>query len=140
MRNPFGYKVLIVDDEQNIADSLAIIFHTQDYSTRVAYTAEQAIEIIAESQPDLAIIDVMLPQMNGIDLAIVIQANYPTCRILLFSGQPDSSELAEQAAKKGHTFHIIAKPVHPEFMLELAAHVLAQQAPTPPASRSDLQS
>ncbi len=119
------HKVLIVDDEIAIADTLAMIFRAQRYDVRVAYSAEQAVTTIAEWQPDLAILDVILPEMNGIDLAIVLRANRPKCRILLFSGNSNTSQLLEEAAKKGHRFEILAKPVHPELMLETAANLLA---------------
>jgi DNA-binding response OmpR family regulator len=76
-------KILIVDDERTIADTLAVIFSQSGYETRAAYSSEQALEIIAEWLPDLAIIDVVLPLMNGIDLAILLRAQCPTCRLLL---------------------------------------------------------
>lgn len=119
-----SYKVLIIDDEKPVSDTLALIFSTRGYETRVAYSAEKAVEIIAEWKPDLAIIDVVLPQMNGIDLAIVLRANYPSCRLLLFSGEPSTTEIAEQAAKKGHVFEILAKPLHPVFLLDTVASLL----------------
>jgi CheY-like chemotaxis protein len=118
-------RVLIVDDEVAIADTLALIFRTQHYETRVAYTAERAIEIVAEWRPDLAIIDVMLPKMNGIDLAIVIKANYRGSHVLLFSGHSNTALLLEEAVRKGHVFEVLAKPVHPEVMLERASALLA---------------
>lgn len=117
-------RILIVDDEVAIADTLALIFNSQHYETRVAYSAERAIEVIAEWRPDLAIIDVMLPKMNGIDLAIVIQANYRACHVLLFSGHSNTGLLLEEAVKKGHQFEVLAKPVHPEVMLERASALL----------------
>src|ERR1700756_4913598 len=61
-------RILIVDDENSIADTLALIFQMQRYEIRVAYSAEQAIELLAEWRPNLAVLDVILPQMNGIDL------------------------------------------------------------------------
>jgi len=118
-------RILIVDDEVAIADTLAIIFRTQHYEVRVAYSAEDAIEVIAEWRPDLAIIDVMLPEMNGIDLAIVTKANYRGCHVLLFSGHANTALLLEEAVKKGHQFEVLAKPVHPELMLERASALLA---------------
>jgi CheY-like chemotaxis protein len=110
-------KILIVEDETSIADTLAVILSTRGYHVHVAYTAEKAIEVIAGWQPDLALVDVMLPQMNGIDFSIILKDNYPACRILLFSGQPDAGGLLEEALKKGHQFPILAKPVHPDYML-----------------------
>src|SRR5579885_2220534 len=93
-------RVLIVDDENAIADTLALIFRTQHYETRVAYSAECAIEVLAEWRPDLAVLDVVLPQMNGIDLAIVIKANYSSCHVLLFSGHANTALLLEEAGRK----------------------------------------
>jgi DNA-binding NtrC family response regulator len=121
-----GSKVLIVDDEAAIADTLAMIFKSQRYEVLVAYSAEEAIETIAEWQPDLAILDVVLPNMNGIDLAITTKVNYPSCRVLLFSGNSNTGQLLEEAARKGYTFEILAKPVHPELMLETASHLLLE--------------
>ena len=117
-------RILIVDDEVAIADTLALIFRSQLYEAEVAYSAERAIELIAEWRPDLAIIDVMLPEMNGIDLAIVIKANYPSCHALLFSGHANTAMLLEEAGRKGHQFEVLAKPVHPNLMLERAADLL----------------
>lgn len=117
-------RILIVDDETAIADTLALIFRTQRYEVRVAYSGESAIEVIAEWRPDLAIIDVILPEMNGIDLAIVTKCNYPGCHVLLFSGHANTTMLLEEASRKGHQFEVLAKPVHPTVMLERAADLL----------------
>lgn len=117
-------RILIVDDERAIADTLALIFKTQHYEARVAYSAERAIETLAEWRPDLAVLDVILPQMNGIDLAIVIKANYSSCHVLLFSGHANTALLLEEAGRKGHQFEVMAKPVHPNVMLERASALL----------------
>jgi DNA-binding NtrC family response regulator len=118
-------KILIIDDEVAIADTLGAIFSIRGYAVKTAYAAESAIEIIAEWEPDLAIVDVMLPMMNGIDFSIVLKSNYPACNVLLFSGQPDSGCLLEQALKKGHSFEILAKPLHPSFILDKVERLLA---------------
>jgi DNA-binding response OmpR family regulator len=89
MPSPGGNnRVLIVDDEKNICESLAAIFTSRGCESKVALSAEQAVEMIAEWQPDLAILDVGLPKMNGIDLAIALTNGHSSCRVLLFSGQP----------------------------------------------------
>ena len=117
-------RVLIIDDERAISDTLALIFTLQRYEARAAYTAEGAIETLADWRPDLAILDVILPEMNGIDLAIVIKANYPACHVLLFSGHANTAILLEEAGRKGHQFEVLAKPVHPNVMLERASALL----------------
>ena len=123
-------RILVVDDERAIADTLALIFKTQHYEARATYSADGAIELLAEWRPDLAILDVMLPAMNGIDLAIVIKANYPACHVLLFSGNANTAILLEEAGRKGHQFEVLAKPVHPNVMLERASDLLGSMDET----------
>ena len=103
---------------------MVIIFAKNGYEARAAYTAEQAIEIISEWSPDLAVIEVVLPVMNGIDLAVLMGARFPLCRILLVSGQDAAGDLLAKAEANGHKFEILAKPVHPLVLLE-AARALA---------------
>jgi DNA-binding NtrC family response regulator len=117
-------KILIVDDEIHIAETLILVFAAQGYDARAANSAEQAVEILSQWQPDAAILDVMLPRMNGIDLAVVIQANYPSCRLLLISGHPETGVLLEEARAKGHSFEILAKPVHPAYILAAVSDLL----------------
>jgi DNA-binding NtrC family response regulator len=126
-------KILIIDDEPTIADTLTVIFASSGYDARAVYSAEQALEILEEWRPDLAIIDVVLPGMNGIEFAIFLKASYPACQFLLFSGQPGASGLLEEAKKKGHLFEILAKPLHPSFMLTTVADMLTpcQDPPNP---------
>jgi DNA-binding NtrC family response regulator len=118
--------ILIVDDEPTITETLALIFAGHGYEVRGAHSAEEAIEIIAIWEPDLAILDVNLPRMNGIDLAMVLQANRPACRLVLFSGHPSTQALMEEAAKKGNSFEILSKPVHPLFMLDYVSSLFAE--------------
>src|SRR5579884_2693169 len=111
-------RILIVDDEADLATSLAPIFLQNGYDVRILGSAEAAIELIAAWEPDLALIDVGLPQMNGIDLAIAIRTAKPNCRLVLFSGQQTAQELLEEAASKGNFFECLSKPIHPMFMLD----------------------
>jgi len=117
-------KILIIDDEPTIADTLAVIFSSSGYDSRAVYSAEQALETLEEWKPDLAIIDVVLPGMNGIEFAIFLKASYPACQFLLFSWQPGTSGLLEDARNKGHLFDILAKPLHPTFMLATVSDML----------------
>ena len=119
------HKVLVVDDERTIADTLAVIFSQNGYETRTAYSAEEALEIVAQWSPDLAILDVVLPTMHGIDLAVLLTEKLPNCQSLLFSGESLTADLLAQAEKNGYTFSILAKPVHPSFLLESVIKMLS---------------
>lgn len=127
-------RVLVVDDERTVADTLVIVFSNAAYEARAAYSAEQAIEVASQWLPDIAVLDVFLPEMQGIDLAKLFKAIHPTCRILLLSGQPSSVELVAQAAKEGHAFEILAKPIYPRLLLDRCAAMLGLDQP-PDASQ-----
>ena len=117
--------ILIVDDDPSITESLAAVFQMHRYEVRCAHSAETAIEVIAHWEPDIALVDVILPCMNGIDLAMVVKANRPACHLVLFSGDPGTEMLVERAAREGNIFEILAKPVHPMFMLDYISSLFA---------------
>lgn len=121
---PGGGKILVVDDDSAVARSLELIFLSRAYTVRVAHSAEQAIETIASWQPEVAIIDVMLPHMNGIELGAAVKANYPQCGVVLVSGHPGTDELLETARLQGHSFEILPKPLHPTHILDLVAGLM----------------
>ncbi len=110
-------RVLVVDDEQVIADTLSIILNKAGFEASPVYTGTAAVESARTMQPDLIISDVIMPDMNGIEAAIQIRAFLPGCKILLFSGQAATADLLESARAKGHEFEILAKPVHPQDLL-----------------------
>ena len=110
-------RVLVVDDEQVIADTLSIILNKAGFEASPVYTGTAAVESARNIQPDLISSDVIMPDMNGIEAAIQIRAFLPGCKILLFSGQAATADLLESARAKGHEFEILAKPVHPQDLL-----------------------
>jgi DNA-binding NtrC family response regulator len=118
-------KVLIVDDERGTADSLAMIFNIVGYEALATYSAEEALGLIESWQPALAILDVVLPKMNGVDLAILLADRRPSCQILLFSGNPNTTQILQAATEAGHPFEILEKPVPPDLMLHRASQLLS---------------
>jgi DNA-binding NtrC family response regulator len=114
-------RILLVEDEPVVADTLRQILSSNGYDTRVAYSAETALSSLSRWSPSLAILDVMLPKMNGIDLAMALKERFPDCHILLISGQPSVESLLQEARRKGHEFEILAKPVHPTEILDTIA-------------------
>lgn len=61
-------KILVVDDEQAISDIIAFNLEKESYETRKAYDGEEALEVFAEYQPDLVLLDVMLPKKDGLEV------------------------------------------------------------------------
>ena len=110
-------KVLVADDERVIADTLAMILNQSGFEARAVYSAEKALEQAATFAPDMLIYDVIMADLNGIDAAIQFRVMLPKIKILLFSGQAATADLLEKARTKGYEFEILAKPVHPQDLL-----------------------
>lgn len=117
MQPPKRPKVLVVDDEQVIADTLAKILDINGYDASAVYSGLSAVESARALEPDLIISDVIMQDMDGIEAAIRIRKFLPACKILLFSGQAATADLLENARSQGHDFEILAKPVHPTELL-----------------------
>jgi CheY-like chemotaxis protein len=77
----------------------------------------EALSAAEAKSPDLLISDVEMPGLCGIDLAIQMKAQYPTCKILLFSGRPSTLDLLDAARARGHDFDLLLKPVLPRELL-----------------------
>jgi CheY-like chemotaxis protein len=106
--------VLVVDDEKRIADTLVLILNSKGYAAVAAHDGVAALEVCRQRVPNLVLSDVVMPGMNGIELAIAIRQQFPGCHILLFSGQAETSEILEDAKRRGYDFELLAKPLHPE--------------------------
>lgn len=111
-------RILIVDDERNIADTLAMVFTIKGHEAMALYSAESALEAIETFEPDVVLSDVIMGEMTGVDLAIYLSKARPDCKVVLFSGQTDTANLLVEANRKGHEFHLLAKPIHPERLFE----------------------
>jgi DNA-binding response OmpR family regulator len=117
--------VLIVDDEEMIADTLGIILSHQGFAPLTAYDAESALEIANVIPPEVLLTDIVMPGMNGIELAIEMTRLVPDCKILLFSGQSARMEdMLEEARAEGHDFEALTKPIHPTVLVQRITHCL----------------
>lgn len=114
---PNGFRVLIVDDERVIADTLALICRHRGYQVETAYSGEVATEKAAAWQPNVLISDVVLGGMSGLDAAVEICRKVPGCRVILLSGQPLGVDLLDRGKECGQVFEVLLKPVHPEEVL-----------------------
>lgn len=115
--DPPKTKVLVVDDEHIIANTLSLILNTSGFEARAVYSGEAAMHALGSFQPDVLISDVVMPGMSGIETAIAFRTQQPQCKILLFSGQAATADLLHHAREQGHHFEIMAKPVHPSDLL-----------------------
>ena len=109
--------IVVADDETRIADTLVLILKSKGYAAQAAHDGASALAICRQKVPDLVVSDVVMPGMNGIELAIAIRRQFPGCHILLFSGQAETMEILEDARRRGYDFELLAKPLHPDELL-----------------------
>jgi CheY-like chemotaxis protein len=114
-------KILVVDDEHAIADSVQEILSSAGYSATCSYSGFEAIGQARQFCPDILLCDVLMPGLNGFEAALEIKKVCPACRLLLFSGQAATAELAQRFVDvfraRGFRFELLPKPLHPEALL-----------------------
>jgi DNA-binding response OmpR family regulator len=117
-------RIFVVDDETMIATTLVVILNCHGFDA-VAFTDPLDALYAAEVHcPDLLLTDVMMPQLNGVDLGVQFKAIHPECKVLLFSGAPETSDLIESAKAEGHSFNLLSKPVHPTDLVAKIAEMM----------------
>jgi CheY-like chemotaxis protein len=110
--------ILVVDDERVLADTTAAVLRGAGYDAKTAYDGYDALEIIKTFHPDFVLTDIMMPAMNGLELAITIRKTYPRTRVVLFSGQAGIADMLEESRTRGYEFPLLAKPIHPSHLIE----------------------
>jgi DNA-binding response OmpR family regulator len=109
--------LLVVDDDEAVANSLAFMLSHAGYKTHAAYSFRQAAADAITLRPDLMLADILLPDGNGIDLAVRIRKTLASCKILLFSGDAGSSSVVSQSRAQGYDFQFVEKPIHPQDLI-----------------------
>ncbi len=115
---PIRPMVLVVDDQKLIADTITEILQGAGFRATTAYDGGTALDMAAHLKPDYVLSDVLMPRMNGVELAIAVRKMWPVAKILLFSGQAGISEILMEGKKQGYDFELIAKPIHPLKLIE----------------------
>jgi CheY-like chemotaxis protein len=90
-------QVLVVDDEENQLKALAIGLRSNGFEVVVAATSVEALRALASRHMDLALIDLMMPGLNGLELARQIRQTYPAVRVVLSSAYHLSARQVERA-------------------------------------------
>ena len=111
-------RILVVDDERLIADTLTEILEGGGFEVTTAYDGRMALETAARLKPDYVLSDVVMPRFNGVELAIAIHKIHPTAKILLLSGNAGVTGILDEGRRQGFEFRMVMKPIHPLRLLE----------------------
>jgi two-component system nitrogen regulation response regulator NtrX len=110
-----SFSILIIDDEPNIRRMLGSLLRAEGYQVREAGSAREGVEAVRESEPDAALMDLVMPGTPGLDALPELLAAAPDLPVVMMSGRATLSD-AVRATKLG-AFHFLEKPLSPEAVL-----------------------
>ncbi len=110
--------VLIVDDDEGLREYVRVNLEGEGYEVREAGGAEEALTALGERSPDLILLDVMMPQVDGWETLRQIQehAGVGSIPVIMFSGKVDEESAAEAESRGANAF--IGKPFDPRSLIE----------------------
>ena len=118
-------RILIVDDEKNIVSSLKNILNDEGYEVHVAEDGVGALKMIQSDPPDLVLLDIWLPGMDGIEVLKTVKTYHPEIEVLIMSGH-GTIDTAVQATKLG-AFDFIEKPFSLDQLTESVESVFKEK-------------
>jgi excisionase family DNA binding protein len=122
-----GPLVLIVDDDESLREYVRVNLEAEGYEVREAGSAEEGLEALGERSPDLILLDVMMPQVDGWETLRRIQEHtgVGAIPVIMFSGKVDEASASEAESRGVQGF--IGKPFDPRSLIESTK----QQLPVP---------
>ncbi len=100
--------VLVIDDEQSLVETLTVLLKREGFEVASALTGAQGLECFDERQPDLVLVDVRMPKMDGVEVLEAVRERSPTTPVVLMTAQA-SLQSAIRAVNLGAT-HYVQKP------------------------------
>jgi excisionase family DNA binding protein len=117
-----GPVVLIVDDDEGLREYVRTRLEAEGYAVREAGSAEEGLQVLEEATPDLVLLDVMMPEVDGWEMLRRVHERHGvgTIPVVMFSGKV---EAADEAASRGaHGF--IGKPFDPQELVDQTKQLL----------------
>jgi DNA-binding NtrC family response regulator len=118
-------KILVVDDEKIILDSCKRVLTEAGFDVLFATSADSALKTLETQAPAALLIDVKMPERDGISLMEELKKRFPHIPIVIMSGYPTHETISE-SIKKGAT-RFIAKPFTPDELIEVIHEVIIKR-------------
>jgi len=118
-------KILVVDDEERVVQSIAGVLEDEGFQVASAKSGEEAIGIFQQEKPDVALVDIWMPGMDGMEVLKRLKGISPDCQVIMISGHATIST-AMTAVKLG-AFDFIEKPLSLDLLLQTIRRALDQQ-------------
>jgi CheY-like chemotaxis protein len=119
-------KVLVVEDDMRLKITYDILLQKEGHTVERALNGEEALQKIAEFQPDLVLLDMMMPRMTGLQFleAARVRENYPNTKIIVFSNMSSPGDM-QRAFELGATKYMLKSSTSPKQLANLIQETLA---------------
>jgi DNA-binding NtrC family response regulator len=118
--------ILVVDDEASIADGLRLTLEAEGYAVRIAGSVRAALASVAQADAHAAIVDLMLPDGDGLTLTKELKARDPALEVIVITAY-GSVRKAMEATKGAGAFYVVEKPFEPDELLGLVKNALERR-------------
>ena len=112
-------RVLVVDDNQDSAESLAMLLEIYGHEVQVAFSGPVALDAARTFLPDIVLLDISLPGMDGYEVARQIRADRTDCRLVALTGYGQDED-RQRSRDAGFDFHLV-KPVDLQELVRVLA-------------------
>jgi DNA-binding NtrC family response regulator len=103
------FRVLLVDDEKEFVTTLAERMQIRGLDPEVAFSGEQALKILEHSVPDVIVLDLKMPGINGLEVLRKVKKSHPQIQVIILTGH--GSDRDEAVARRLGAFDHLQKPV-----------------------------
>jgi excisionase family DNA binding protein len=119
-----GPVVLIVDDDERLREYVRVNLEMEGYAVREAGNAEEGLNVLEEATPDLVLLDVMMPEVDGWEMLRRVQERHGvgSIPVIMFSGKAEEQAEGEAAARGAQGF--IGKPFNPQQLIDQTKQLL----------------
>ena len=117
-----GPLVLVVDDDARLREFMRVNLEMEGYSVREASSAEEALEVIEDQVPELVLLDVVMPGVDGWQMLQKMQERHGSIPVIMFSGQVDPETAADAESRGARGF--VGKPFDPQQLIERAKQLV----------------
>lgn len=109
-------KILLVDDEEDFVSTLAERLSLRDLASETALNGEAALQFVGDRLPDIMVLDLKMPGINGMEVLRRIKQYYPQIQVIILTGH--GNDLDEAEARQIGIFDYLKKPVDIELLVE----------------------
>lgn len=129
--NTSAWNILLVDDEVEFVSTLAERLELRGINARVAYDGESALKAVAENEPQVMVLDVMMPGIKGLDVLQRVREERPEVRVILLTGQGKTRDGIE--GMRYGAFAYMMKPLDLEELIRTLSEAMSAHEGTPGA-------